>query len=245
MDTGSDAPPVCPVNERSPRVFVCDPQPATLIGIANVLRRAGVTVVGTATDPAACLAGPDTAGPLLYIADQSPIEAYDAALIKGLIETDRTRRVVAYSSYEHPAMIANAYQSGASAFVSKLAPLQLFLEAILTVHKHDCPRARHYPDGLAESLAEFFTGGGRAASSPRRLLTRRQFQIYLLLAKGLSQLDASERLNLHPRTVANHCVMIRRRIGIPTARFRSHAIEHGLIDPLRLATLERESPHDA
>ena len=48
------------MNDSSLKVFVCDPQPASVFGIEHALGDAGITIVGTAGDPSSCLAQADT-----------------------------------------------------------------------------------------------------------------------------------------------------------------------------------------
>ena len=73
----------------------------------------------------------------------------------------------------------------------------------------------------------------REGASPRNVLSARQFEIYLLIAKGLSTLEIADELKIARRSVDNQMVMIRKILGIPTKHIRSHAIKHGLISPLQ------------
>lgn len=222
-----------PVNDSSLKVFVCDPQPASVFGIEHALADVGITVVGTAGDPSSCLAQADTEGPLVYIVDQFLADAFDARIVRGLLEADRTRRVVAYSGHDDVFMVASAYQAGASAFVSKRAPLRALLDVIQAVHRHSSARERHFPGQVAEVLSNYFIEVARAGASPRNVLSARQFEIYLLIAKGLSTREIADELKIARRSVGNQMVMIRKILGIPTKQIRSHAIKHGLISPLQ------------
>ena len=214
-------------------VFVCDPQPLTRSGIEHAVGAdARFSVVGSAANVAAC-AEADDAGPVVYILDQAPGDGYDATLIEKLIAADPTRRVIAYSAYDRIALIANAYSAGASAFVSKLSPADRLLATIETVHRHADARDRYFPGTLAAALANYHCSGGAAAAAPRRLLTRRQLEIYVGAANGQSVDELSARLHMNRRTVGNQLVIIRKKLKIPREHFRSHAIEHGLVDPLR------------
>ena len=222
------------MERRSPKVFVCDPHPFTLQGVERAFKQASLNVVGATTDPQQCLASPDEDGPVIYYVDHSPGGAFGARLVSGLIDTDPTRRVVASSAHGHLPIIASAYEAGACAFVTKhLAPDQV-LEVIYAVEALADPRERHFPGNLGNTLAAYYVSGGRADASPRRVLTNRQLTIFRMIAEGFSVTEVADRLQLNPRTVANHLVEIRRRLKIPREHFRSCAIEHRLIDPLKL-----------
>ena len=205
-----------------------------LHGIQDILDDApGVSVVGAALDPTACLAAPDDDGPVLYVVDQAPADVYNPQLIQGLIATDPGRRIVVYSVYDRMSVVAGAYASGASAFVNKCSPLEELLKALQVVAGHVGARDRYYPDDLATALANYYSSHGGAAGSPRRLLSKRKLQIYLRLAEGYSHQEVAAHFDLNPRTVINQVALIRRKLGIPRDHFRSYAIEHGLVDPLR------------
>lgn len=229
--------------ETVPRVFVCDPIQAIGYGLERVLRRAGVTFLGSTKDPSSRLTRADSSGPVIYVVDQSPGGVFGPALIKGLLGADPSRRIVAYSSYEDMGMIANAYEAGASAFVRKLASSRELLDAVFAVHALAGPRDRHYPGRLGEALADFYIAGGRAGASPRDLLTDRQLLIFRMVAEGLTRDEVAERLGLQRRSIGNYLGAIRRRLNIPREHFRSHAIEHRLIDPLGPGT-DREGEQD-
>ena len=229
----------------TPNVFVCDTQPVMLAGIERVLLEAGLKVVGSTCDVSTCIAEPDALGPLIYVVDQTPGETYSAALIKALMETDPSRRIVVFSAYDHLAMIASAYEAGACAFVNKLSSVRQFLDTVMAVHRLASPRDRYYPVPLATALADFYTTGGRVVNSPRQLLTSREVDVFRMIAEGLTQQQVAEALQLHRRSVGNLLVKIRRKLDIPREHFRSYAIEHGLIDPLRSQPGEsRQGPAD-
>ena len=217
-------------------VFACDCHPASLHGLIGILEAAdGIELIGSALTADACLAGPDEQDSVVYIVDQVPRDVMEATLFQKLLATDPTRRLIAYSAYDHIALVASAYASGASAFVSKLKPQQALLDAIAAVAQLPRRRDRHYPGDVAVDLADFYSDGG-GAPSPRQLLTPRELEIFVLAADGYAQDDIAEALNIHPRTVGNRLVIIRHKLGISREHFRSHAIAFGLIDPNRNRT---------
>ena len=229
---------------QSLKVFVCDPQPATLSGIERLLTEAGTSLSGTALSPDRCPPGPDRDGPVLFIVDLAPGNVFDTVFIRSLVTEDPTRRVIVYSAYDRLAVVAGVYEAGASAFVSKLAPPQALLDAIEVVQAHARPRDRYFPGDLATALAEFYTKGRRASGSPRGLLTKRQYEIFMLTVEGVPAAEVAERLGMNRRTVGNQLIMIRRALDIPREHFRSYAIEQGLVDPLPRPVISRTGRDD-
>ena len=223
-------------------MFVCDPHPFTLQGVERAFKLAGLNVVGATTDPRQCLASPDEDGTVICFVDYSPGGAFGARLVSGLIDTDPTRRVVATSAHERIPIVASAYEAGACAFVTKhLAPEQV-LKVIFAVDALADPRERYFPGNLGDTLATYYVSGGPADASPRRRLTNRQLSVFRMIAEGYTVTEVADRLQLNQRTVRNYLVAIRRRLKIPREHFRSCAIEHGLIDPLKLPSPTPRAP---
>ncbi len=218
------------MTDGTPKVFICDPNPFALDGAQRAFRQAGLNVVGATTDPSTRLTGQDTQRPVIYFVDYTPGEMFGASLITRLLRADASRRIVVYSSLEYVSAIAAAYEAGASAFVRKGVTMHDVLEVIGAVHRLTNGHDRHFPGTLGQDLAVFYVSGGRADASPQELLTGRQLEIFVMVAKGLQVTQIANRLQLDRRTVSNHLVAIRKRLSIPREHFRSCAIENKLID---------------
>lgn len=218
------------MNNGGPSLFVYDPSPITLEGVKSVFHRAGLTVVGTTTEASACVGRLNVDGPVIYVVDHAPGGDFGTRLIKALVKTDESRRIVVLSAYEHLAAIASAYEAGASAFVNKRAHARELLEVVCAVHRLTYARHRVFPGHLATDLANFYISGGRGGTSPQALLTAQQLTVFQMIVDGMRVKDIAVRLKINRRTVANHLTAIRKRLRIPREHFRSCAIEHGLID---------------
>ena len=116
------------------------------------------------------------------------------------------------------------------------------LEVIYAVDALADPRERYFPGNLGDTLATYYVSGGPADASPRRLLTNRQLSIFRMIAEGYSVTEVTDELQLNPRTVRNYLVAIRRRLKIPREHFRSCAMEHRLIDPMKLPSRAPRTP---
>jgi len=218
------------MNNGGPNVFVYDPAPITLAGAKGIFLRAGLSVVGAATEASDCVDKLDVGGPVIYVVDHAPAGDFGTRLIKAIIKTDETRRVVILSAFEHLAAIASAYEAGASAYVTKTADAREVLEVISAVHHLTHARDRVFPGSLAADLANFYISGGRGGTSPQARLTAQQLKVFQMMADGIRVKDIAMRLRINRRTVYNHVVAIRKRLNLPREHFRSCAIEHGLID---------------
>jgi GAF domain-containing protein len=87
----------------------------------------------------------------------------------------------------------------------------------------------HRADLFEQSTRDAVRRGRREASDELARLTRRQQDIAICIAEGLTNEEMAERLVLVPGTVANHCEAILRRLGLRNrTQIGVWAVEHGL-----------------
>ncbi len=192
-------------------VFIADDHYFSREGMRELLAHSGIKVVGEAdsfsTTKTACFAkNPDVVIYGLNIGD----EAFRQSEIEGVKELLRIRndaKILVFTARDSLTAISTAYKEGARAVVNRRAGPEIILAAIKTVAKGQS----YYAPGVAEKLAEMFTKGGEL--DPRDVLTKREMQIFLLLASGKTASAVARELKLSPITVSNRAVMIRNKIG--------------------------------
>jgi DNA-binding NarL/FixJ family response regulator len=86
----------------------------------------------------------------------------------------------------------------------------------------------------SEQAIEYALGSEEAApASPRdtaSLLSAREAEVLVLVAKGLTNPQVAERLYLSPRTVGQHLRSVYRKLGVPSrAAAAREAVERGMI----------------
>ncbi|HJW26257.1 MAG TPA: response regulator transcription factor [Rhodocyclaceae bacterium] len=83
---------------------------------------------------------------------------------------------------------------------------------------------------VAEKLAmEMLTGAGQTTSHTQ--LTDREYQIFLMIARGMGVTDIGKALNVSVKTVSTHKTRILEKMGLTnTAELIHYAIRHHLID---------------
>ena len=70
----------------------------------------------------------------------------------------------------------------------------------------------------------------RGADSPLYRLSTREFEIFCLLAEGLSAAEIAKRLSLSHKTVANYGTQLKAKLDVGTvAELTRLAIRHGVI----------------
>lgn len=153
--------------------------------------------------------------------------------ISGLELTRRLRqrlpqlRVLFFSLHDELALVRQALDAGARGYVTKRAAPTVLLEAIRRVLAGQL----YLEQPLATRLAcqSWEEQGGAAL----RGLTRREFEIFRLLARGLALREVAEHLGVSAKTVSNHVSLLKQKLQVSTqAELVHRAIDSGV---LRLA----------
>jgi DNA-binding NarL/FixJ family response regulator len=139
--------------------------------------------------------------------------------------TDPAIKLVFVTMNEDPDLAAEAFRSGASAYLLKRSAGSELLFAI-----RQAMRQRSYVTPLVTEgmLGSLMSPAGE--HQPGRELTTRQREVLQLLAEGKSMKDVAGILNVAPRTVAFHKYRIMEQLRIKTnAELIQFAIRHHVV----------------
>ncbi len=137
-------------------------------------------------------------------------------------------RVVILSMYDKPAYVAEAFQNGASGYVLKGAVSRELIEAI-----RRAVQGEHYLSFAIDQQAveAYIHTLQEQVDDPIDTLTRREREIILLAAVGLSSAEIAERLVISRRTVETHRARAMHKLGLQTpSDLVRYAISHALAD---------------
>ncbi|MEQ8660327.1 MAG: response regulator transcription factor [Gammaproteobacteria bacterium] len=143
--------------------------------------------------------------------------------IRRIVTREAAARVLAFSMHEDIIFVEQALQAGARGYIGKSsAPVDL-VEAVRQIAGGNI-----YIDAdMAQRIAFQKTKG---ADSPFNSLSTREFEIFCLLAEGLSVNEISPRLSLSYKTVANYATQIKAKLEVgTTAELARLAIRHGIV----------------
>jgi DNA-binding NarL/FixJ family response regulator len=195
---------------------VLDPYPLWADALAQILSRAGIGVVGHASEPAEALALAERHRPDVLIGE---IHGLDAGLDgAAVVEAARRRspgmRTVVVSSSEDPGDVQRALAAGATAYVFKTARTA---ELVLVA------RGIFADEGSAAA--------GRDEEGARGL-TRRELEILRLVAEGHSNAQLARMLWVTEQTVKFHLSNIYRKLDVANRTEASRwAQVHDLLPP--------------
>jgi two-component system invasion response regulator UvrY len=128
----------------------------------------------------------------------------------------------AHEDSVHPKRVLNA---GAMGYLTKRSAAEELIKAIKSIHQGK----RYLEPNIAQQMAITQLSG---ETNPVEILSDREFEVFMALAKGKSTNDIAETLCLSPRTVGTHLYNIKQKLNANnSAEIALIAIRCGLIDP--------------
>lgn len=207
------------------RIYLVDDHAIVRDGLRGVLEASGHEVVGEAAGPTPALADlsrllPDIALVDLHLGLRSGFE-----LLAELQRRQLRVRVIVLTMSIQPRHVAEALRLGAWGYLLKGSPsteLLQGLEAVMQNRRYLCPQASEFAAGM-------LTGEGMASGAD--VLSPRERQILLMVARGASSSAIGEALHLSPKTVDTYRSRLMAKLGLgDIAALVRWAIREGLID---------------
>ena len=148
------------------------------------------------------------------------LEAIDRILAK-----DKNTKILVLSAHEdsvHPKRVLNA---GAMGYLTKRSAAEELIKAIKSIYQGK----RYLEPNIAQQMAITQLSG---ETNPIEILSDREFEVFMALAKGKSTNEIADTLCLSPRTVGTHLYNIKQKLNANnSAEIALIAIRCGLIDP--------------
>ncbi len=144
--------------------------------------------------------------------------------IERIIAHDSEARILVLSVHEDSVFTTRALQAGAKGFVPKRSAPEEMIKALAQV-----AAGRMYIDSaVAQQIAM-----QKLQNSDNILdaLSRREFDVFCLLAEGKTVNEIADTLSLSPKTVGTHYTNIKQKLGVSNAAELARlAIRSGLLD---------------
>ena len=212
------------MTSRRVRVLLVDDHAVVRAGYRLLLQHVpGIEVVAEAdSGELACRLHADLA-PDVVVMDLALPGMGGLEAIKRMRMRDPAARILVFSMHEEAMVVESALAAGASGYVTKSsAP-----EVLVTAVKQVAAGERHLDAGLEQRLS---FDRVRGSDSPLLELSTREFEIFCLLAEGMSSVDIAKRLSLSSKTVANYSTQLKAKLNVGSvAEFARLAIRHGIM----------------
>jgi len=206
------------------RILLVDDHAVVRAGFRTLLEnQPGIVVVAEAeSGEAACRKFVELA-PDIVIMDLSLPGIGGLEAIRRIVARDHQARVLVFSMHEDTVFVEQALQAGARGYLGKSSAPVVLVEAVQQIAAGNV-----YLDAdIAQRLAFQKTTGDRG---PFAALSTREFEIFCLLAEGLTVAEISARLSLSSKTVANYTTQIKSKLEVGTAAELARlAIRHGIV----------------
>jgi two-component system invasion response regulator UvrY len=145
--------------------------------------------------------------------------------IERILAKDSGAKILVLSAHEdsvHPKRVLNA---GAMGYLTKRSAAEELIKAIRSV----ASGKKYIEAGVAQQMAIQQLSGNQ---SPVDVLSEREFEVFMSLAKGKTTNEIAENLFLSPRTVGTHLYNIKQKLNAQnSAEIALIAMRSGLLEP--------------
>lgn len=145
--------------------------------------------------------------------------------IERILSKESSAKILVLSAHEdsvHPKRVLNA---GAMGYVTKRSAAEELIKAIRAV----ASGKKYIEASVAQQMAIQQLSGQQ---NPVDVLSEREFEVFMSLAKGKTTNEIAETLFLSPRTVGTHLYNIKQKLNANnSAEIALIAMRSGLIDP--------------
>ena len=132
--------------------------------------------------------------------------------------------VLILSMYNDRQFVVQALRGGAAGYLTKENAPDELIRAIRTV----MTGRRYISETMAEQIAEHLAAGDES-QHPHQALSAREYEVFLMIASGLSISDISAKLELSVKTVSTYRTRILEKTGLHSnADIIRYAVRHGL-----------------
>lgn len=145
--------------------------------------------------------------------------------IERILAKDSNARILVLSAHEdsvHPKRVLNA---GAMGYLTKRSAAEELIKAIRTI----ATGKKYIEASVAQQMAIQQLSGEQ---SPVDVLSEREFEVFMSLARGKTTNEIAESLFLSPRTVGTHLYNIKQKLNANnSAEIALIAMRSGLLEP--------------
>lgn len=208
------------------RVLLADDHPIVMSGFALSLKSKGIEVIGEVTTPKEAVESYERLKPDVLMMDLrfgEKLTGLDAA--KAILEKHPTANILFLSQFDQDALIKQTYSIGGRGFLTKDISASDLAQAVADASRGET----YFLDRIAKRLANLSVKGDQ---SPGAVLDPREFEIFLLTAKGRTNQEMADQLGLSQKTISNVTHSLKEKLGTNRiADLTLLAVKYGYIEP--------------
>lgn len=208
------------------RVLIADDHPLIILGLTTALEEHDVKVVERVSVAEEILDTYAETRPDVLVLDIRFGEGLTGLEVAGrILQRFPNARIVFYSQFDQDETMREAYRLGGAAFIPKNTAPALIAEAIKKAHAGQT----YFLPEIAERLALI---GVRGDESPQAKLEPRELEIFKMMARGLTNEEIGQTMNVTSRTISNISSLVKEKLGVERAAdITLLAVKHMMIEP--------------
>ena len=145
--------------------------------------------------------------------------------IERIIAFDKKAKILVLSAHEDSVHPKRALSAGALGYLTKRSAAEELIKAIRSVNSGK----KYLEPNIAQQMAITQLSG---ENNPVEVLSDREFEVFIALAKGKSTNEIADTMCLSPRTVGTHLYNIKQKLNANnSAEIALIAIRCGLMEP--------------
>ena len=185
------------------RIFIIDDHRVVIEGVKSALKNEeDLEFVGETLDVVRGMAEIESLSPDMVILDISMPQLNGVAATVKIKEIDPQIVIVIFTMYSNKEYVFDLFKAGVSAYVLKEDPIENLISAIHAVKTGGTYFNAKVRKVFLDHIKELETGGKGGVAIER--LSKREREIFLLLAEGRSIRQIGDQLNISPKTVETH-----------------------------------------
>jgi DNA-binding NarL/FixJ family response regulator len=207
------------------RLMIVDDHPVVRNGLIGMFSAAdGFEVVGEAADGAEAARRAQGLSPDVILMDLRMPEMDGVSAIRALVASGSAARILVLTTYDSDGDVLSAIEAGATGYMLKDAPPAELFSAVRAAAQGNST--------LSPAVATRVVGQMRGVDGEDPPLSQRELEVLELVAQGVSNRDAADRLFISQATVKTHLVHIYEKLGVnDRAAAVAEGFNRGLLIP--------------
>ncbi len=204
------------------RVFLVEDHPVFRLGLKELIEQEeDLVVCGEADDIPKALVGVEKSRPDLVVVDISLQGRSGLELVKALADLSPPIPTLVLSMHEESVYAERSLRTGAKGYIMKHETSESIIQALRTVLSGEVYLSTRMASLLIGKLAR-----GSGAQSPGEALTNREMEVFVLMGRGLTTKEISDKLCLSPKTVGTYRERIKEKLGHKNSiEMQRHAVQ--------------------
>lgn len=187
-------------------VFLVDDHAVVREGYKHLLQKTNIEVIAEASSGEEAYQAFEALNPDVIVMDISMPGLGGIETIAKMISKNRNTKILAFSMHDDIVFCQRALQAGASGYVTKSSAPNELIEAVFAVAANK--------KFISQEIANRVSLKKMKADDVLSSLTPREFEIFQMLAKGLSLDEIANTLHLDYKTIANAQTRLRQKLNV-------------------------------